>query len=274
MIKKKSIHQVLVMLVVWMSVVSLAGGCSANKADGAADDSYVLVNELEFVNQTLEQRADGNYIYQSQIKNNSNYTIRGISIEIKLDNGNYTTIATQDTLRPGDISGYIQCFGPSSGEIEEMKATRILINMYDQDMTHTVVEYDVNQNKYTYTPGDPYSDELPKVSVTDLEFVNPTLMPPSSDGKVLFETSIKNNSTYDVMGLVYTFEIQDGKNINLVVMDTLEPGKSTGTISCTGPNSGDMSEMETKMIKYSVVDEKGNVQTVTYDVRLNQYFIK
>lgn len=50
------------------TTLSLVMGCSANKAGGGADDSYVLVNELEFINQTLEQRSEGNYIYQAQIK--------------------------------------------------------------------------------------------------------------------------------------------------------------------------------------------------------------
>ena len=256
------------------TTLSLVMGCSANKAGGGADDSYVLVNELEFINQTLEQRSEGNYIYQAQIKNNSKFIIRGISIDIELSNGNYTTISTQDTLKSGDISGFIQCFGPSSGRIEDMKATRILINMYDENMVHTVVEYDVNQNKYTYTPGEAFSAETPKVTMTDLEFMNPTLTVPSNASGSVFETSLKNNSDYAIMGLVYTFEMNNGKNVNLMVVDTIGARESIGPISCTGPESGNMEDMETKTIKYTIIDEKGTSQTITYDVRLNQYFIK
>lgn len=262
----------LVSSIACLATLSLVVGCSSNKAGGGADDSYVLVNELEFINQTLEQRNEGNYLYQAQIKNNSKFIIRGISIDIELSSGNYTTIATQDTLRPGDVSGYIQCFGPSSGRIEDMKATRILINMYDENMVHTVVEYDVNQNKYTYTQGDSLSTETPKVVVTDLVFVNPTLTL-ASNGSV-FQASIKNNSNYAIMGLVYTFEMNNGKNVNLMVLDTIGAQESIGSLSCTGPDSGNMADMEVKTVKYTIIDEKGNSQTITYDVRLNQYFIK
>lgn len=274
MIPKKRLLKVLTFLIASISSICMMIGCSTNQAEGTPDDSYVLVTELEFINQSIQLREDGTYIYQAQIKNNSDYIIRGISIEIKLDNGNYTTIATQDTLRPGDISGYVECFGPDSGRTEDMKATRILINMYDQEMVHTIIEYDVNQNKYTYTEGDPFSNEEPKVLVNQLEFVNPTIKEGSNEGDYLFETSIKNNSDYSIMGLVYTFEVNESKTVNLMVLDTINPKESTGIVSCTGPDSGNLNDMKIKTIKYSIVDEKGNPQTVTYDIKLEQYFIK
>lgn len=274
MIQQKRILKVLTFLIASVSSISMLIGCSANKAEGTADDSYVLVSELEFINQSLQQRENGSYIYQAQIKNNSEFIIRGISIEIQLNNGNYTTLATQDTLRSGDISGYVECFGPDSGRIEDMKATRILINMYDHEMVHTVVEYDVNQNKYTYTEGDSFSSKEPKVLVSQLEFVSPAIKEDSSKGGYLFEASIKNNSDYPVMGLVYTFEINDGENVNLMVLDTIDSKQSTGVISCNGPDSGNIDDMRIKAVKYSIIDEKGNNQAVTYDIKLEQYFIK
>ena len=248
--------------------------CDANKAENGADSSYVLVKELEFINQTLDKKESGAYIYRSQIKNNSKYTIKGISIEIQLDDGSFTTIATQDTLLPGDVSAYIECFGPTTGNIEDMKATRITINMYNDQLKHTLIQYDVNGDKYQYTEGESMTDKKPSVLISDLKFINPSLGVSSNDGTVSFKTTISNNSDYTITGLVYTFELEDGKNVNLFSLDSIDAHEVSPVLSCLGPSSGDMNDMQPKSIKYSIVDQNGNSQQITYDVRLEHYFIK
>lgn len=248
--------------------------CEVNKAENGADSSYVLVKELEFINQTLEEKESGGYIYRGQIKNNSKYTIKGISIEIQLDDGSFTTIATQDTLLPGGVSAYIECFGPTTGNIEDMRATRVTINMYDDQLKQTVIQYDVNGDKYQYTEGEVMTDEKPSVLISDLKFINPSLNVSSNDGTVSFNTAISNNSDYIITGLVYTFEIENGKNVNLFSLDSIGPYEVSPVLSCLGPSSGNMNDMQPKSIKYSIIDQNGNSQQITYDVRLENYFIK
>lgn len=251
----------------------ILGACGTNKASNGADSSYVLVKELEFVNQSLEQKETGVYIYRGQIKNNSKYTIRGISIEIELDNQNYTTLTTQDTLLPGETSGYIECFGPASGNIDEMKATRITINMYDDEFRHTRIQYDVNQDKYTYVEEEAASDE-PLVLVSDLELVNPTLSDANRNQVVTYQASIANHSNYVVTGVVYTFETNENQTVNLVALDSIGANTTSPVLSCMGPATGNLEDMTLKQVKYSVLDSSGNSQQITYDVRLNHYFIK
>lgn len=267
---KKTMYIVGISLLVLINLVA----CEVNKAENGANPSYVLVKELEFINQTLDEKESGVYIYRGQIKNNSKYTIKGISIEIQLDDGSFTTIATKDTLLPGDVSAYIECFGPTTGNIEDMKATRITINMYDDQLKHTVIQYDVNGDKYQYTEGEAMTDEKPFVLVSDLEFINPSLGVTSNDGTVSFKTAISNNSDYIITGLVYTFELEDGENVNLFSLDSIGAHEVSSVLSCLGPSSGDMNDMQAKSIKYSILDQNGNSQQITYDVRLEHYFIK
>lgn len=258
-------------LFLFLSVLLVA--CSTNKASNEADSSYVLVKELEFVNQSLEEKESGVYIYKGRIKNNSKYTIRGISVEIELDNQNYTTLTTQDILLPGETSSYIECFGPASGNIEDMKATRITINMYDDEFRQTQIQYDVNQGKYTYVEDNATRVE-PLVVISDLELVNPTLSETNLNKGIVYQASIANHSNYVVTGIIYTFQTNENQTINLVELDSIGANATSPVLSCPGPITGNLEDMQLKQVKYSVIDSDNNSQQITYDVRLDHYFVK
>ncbi|HAX73688.1 MAG TPA: hypothetical protein DCY20_09225 [Firmicutes bacterium] len=253
----------------------MLGACSSQSKAEGANDSYILVKELEFLNQSLT-KSDVNdmYVYRAQIKNNSNKTIKGINIDIELSDGNYTTISTYDTLLPGEISSYVECFGPSSGDIKDMKATKILITMIDESNKETVIKYDVEANRYEYEEGNELSSEKPKVLVSELEFVEPTIVISEETSAQTFQAILKNNSLYKVTGVVYTFELPNGMNSYFMSQDVLEPTKSSALISSTAPESGELSDLVLKEVQYTIINDNGTTVNVTYDKKLDIYSIK
>lgn len=253
----------------------LLAGCGSNASSNGVDKSYVLVKELEFINQSLSKSQSGDvYLYRAQIKNNSSKTIKGITIDVKLNNGEYTTLSTYDTLLPGEVSSYVECYGPTSGNVKEMEATKITIRMYDENNKEMIIKYDVGQDLYQYEEGKALSTDSPLVLANQLEVVDPQLIMQDNEGVVYFQAAIKNNSDYKLTNIVYTFELETGLNSYLMTQEQLEPGQKSSLLKTTGPESKNLLDLKIKNIKYSVINKEGKSIEINYDSKLEKYLFE
>ncbi|MGX4599565.1 hypothetical protein [Faecalimicrobium sp. JNUCC 81] len=111
--------------------------------------SPVLVKDIEIVNPTiLDPDSIGTRYFKAQIKNNSKLPVTSFSIELELDNGEVAYLSSNDTLLQGDTSSNIECFAPTTGNLEDMKAKTISIVALNENKKEVYINYDVKLNKY------------------------------------------------------------------------------------------------------------------------------
>lgn len=112
-------------------------------------ESPVLVKDIEVINPTvLEPDSIGNRYLTTNFKNNSKLPITSISIELELDNGEVTYLSSYDTLLPGDKSSNIECSGPTTGNLKDVKAKRVSIVALNNAKKEIYIDYDIKLNKY------------------------------------------------------------------------------------------------------------------------------
>lgn len=245
-------------------------GCEMEAEEGAVNRHYIRIEEIELVDVSLEREADSEVaIYQAKIKNRSKYTIQGVTIEVELQDGQHTTIVTQDTLKPGDTSGWIRCVGPDSLKLKDLKTTRFTIKMMDDENQETVVTYDVGRNFYTYSESVEKENIDPLVKVEDIEWIDPKFV--KEDGSVKLQTYLKNNSSYAVQNIMYTFEDDLGETYTLYYPLEMEAGHQSSLLTTSNLSKKTWDDYEFKRVSYSY-QEKDEWIHVIYDVRLKQYF--
>ena len=93
-------------------MVSLATGCSnsnetkTEKKPSTKQNiakSPVLREDIEFVDKKiLEQEIHQELDTETKFKNNSNKTIKGITVEYDINNGESVYLSTYDTIKPGE----------------------------------------------------------------------------------------------------------------------------------------------------------------------------
>ncbi len=114
--------------------------------------SPVLVKDIEVLNATvLEPDSIGSIYMKANFKNNSKLPITSISIELELDNGEVSYLSSYDTLLPGDTSSNVECFGPTTGKLEDIKAKKISIVAVNEAKKDIYIDYDIKLNKYDVT---------------------------------------------------------------------------------------------------------------------------
>ena len=248
-------------------------GCQMEVPDGKVARHYVGVGEIEFIDASVEQEEGSDLaIYQTRIKNNSKHTIKGLTIEVELENGRHTTIVTQDTLQPNDISGWIRCVGPSSLQIDDLKMTRFTIKMVDDNYQETVVTYDVGRDFYTYNQLTKQEMIDPLIKVEEIEFVKPTLLKKEND-EVVLQTYLRNNSDYNLQSVMYTFEDEDGETYTLYSPLEIESQHQSSLLTTSSLPSTNWDDYQFKSVNYTYLNQETLVYMM-YDVRLKQYFIK
>jgi len=256
-------------VILFMMIILTA--CGMEVSEGEVNPDYVQISDIEFVDALIEQSEDSEIaIYQTKIKNNSNQIIKGLSIEVLLDDGRHTTLVTHDTLRPDDISSWIHCAGPSSLDLEDVQMTRFMVHVLDENQQEMVITYDVSRDFYTYELQDNQNKFEPLVTVNDIKFVNPTLVE-SQDEAINFQTYLKNESDYDVQSITYVFEDKNGQTYTLFNPLTIDSHTKSSLLTTSFLPSTDWDFYEFKRIEYTYMDENELVK-VTYDVRLKQYF--
>ncbi|MEN8075329.1 hypothetical protein ABFP60_00120 [Clostridioides difficile] len=276
--------KILITVISSLLVISLAG-CSSNGSTTAQGNGntastensnneakYVLATDLEFVNPSItEPDSTGTRYFGTQIKNNSKFTITGVSIQLELDNGETSYLSMYDTLLPGDTSSIVSCFGATTGNLEDMKAKTIEITMLDTDGKIIYVDYDVKLNKYSTTEGYEEEGVTSPVNVGELEFVNPHLLPADSSGTIYFETQIKNNSSVTLTGVSVELELDNGETSYLSTYDTLLSGDTSTIASCFGATTGNLEDMKAKSISITALTPNNKKYFIDYDVKLKKY---
>ena len=245
-------------------------GCEMEAEDGKANRHYIQIEEIELVDVSLE-REEGSEVavYQAKIKNRSKHTVQGVTIEVELKDGQHTTIVTQDTLKPGDTSGWIRCVGPQSLKLKDLKKTRFTIKMIDEENQETVVTYDVGRDFYTYSESTERETINPKVKVDDIEFVDPTFAPEGAGVKL--QTYLKNNSSHAIQNIMYTFEDDLGETHTLYHPLEIGGNQQSSILTTSNLSKKKWKDYQFKRVSYTYQD-KGQWVCVVYDVRLDQYF--
>lgn len=248
---------------------------SDNKGNSESSNQkkeHVLVTDIEFVGATIaEPDSIGTRYFKSQIKNNSKYKITGLNVELELDNGETSYFSMYDTLLPGDTSSISECFGATTGNLEDMKAKNISITMINDKEKYVYVDYDVKLDKYDIMEGDKAETLESPVLVSEIEFINPIMLEPDSIGTIYFQTQIKNNSKNAIKGFSVDIELDNGETVYLSTYDTLLPGDTSTKFECFGATTGNMEDMKAKKISIVALDEDKNEIYIDYDVKLDQY---
>lgn len=245
-------------------------GCQM-ETEGQVDRHYIRIGELEFIDSTVEQEDGSDLaIYQTRIKNNSNYTITGITIDVELEDGKHTTIVTMDTLAPNQTSDWIRCVGPESLSLEDVVMTRFIVNMIDKQNQETTVTYDVGRDFYTYQTTDLSSFD-PAVKVDDLVFADDSFI--KEDDGVTLQTYLQNRSDYLVQNVMYTFADEAGETYTLYAPLEIKAHHQSQLLTVSALSSETWDDYHMKFITYTYQDGDEFVE-VTYDVCLEQYFQK
>lgn len=79
--------------------------------------------------------------------------------------------------------------------------------------------------------------ETPKVTIKDIQLVDFKVRKPDSIGTIYMQTKFKNNSSQNIKGIEYTYEV-NGEKVYLSTYDTLRPWDTSTLSECFGPKSG------------------------------------
>lgn len=264
-------NQKKVMVLLWIAIFFGLCGCQMETEEGQVNKHYLEIHEIEFVEPTIEYQEDRDFaIYKTKIKNNSNYIIKGLTIEVQLENGQHTTIVTEDTLKPNDVSSWIRCVGPSSLEVDDLMMTRFTIKTLDEKSQEIIITYDVGRDFYAYKEQVVIKDEIPLIKVEDIEFVDPNLV--KVEAGVILQTYLKNNSTYDLQSISYEFEDKDKETFTLFNPLEIKSESESSLLTVSSLKYSKWEDYEFKRITYTY-QEKNDLVRVIYDVRLKKYFI-
>ncbi len=259
-----------IMLLLLMLIFGLCG-CQMEAEDGRVNRRYVRVGEIEFVDALVYQQEGSNLAtYQTRLKNNSKHIIRGLTIEVELENGRHTTIVTQDTLKPNDVSSWIRCVGPSSLDVDDIKLTRFTLKTVDDNHEEIIVTYDVERDFYTYDQQVSQEVMDPTVKVEEIQFVTPTLV--EKDNGVMLQTYLRNDSNCDLQSVRYLFEDEAGETYTLFSPLEIKSQSQSTLLTASFLSSADWDNYQFKTVTYMYV-ENGTLVNVMYDVRLEKYFV-
>lgn len=269
-----------------LSIISLISvtalvGCSSSSDNPSSNSSQkqneenkspVLVKDIEFVDaKVLEPDSIGTIYFETQFKNNSDKAIKGISIELELDNKEVAYLSSYDTIKPGETTSKTQCFGPTTGNKDDMKAKSVSITAIDGDK-EMYIDYDIKLDKYDVIEGDVASNTIKSpVVVSDIEFVNPQILDPDSIGSRYFKTQLKNNSKSIITSASFEYELDNGEVAYLSSYDTLLPGDTSSNTECFAPTTGNKDDMKLKTVSITVLDENKKEIYIDYDVKLDKY---
>lgn len=261
-----------VMIIMWIAIMFGLCGCQMEVEEGEVNKRYLQVKEIEFIEPTVEYEVGSDFaIYQTKIKNNSESIIKGLTIEVELENGQHTTIVTEDTLKPKDISSWVRCVGPSSMNLDDVIMTRFTITTLDKNSQEIIITYDVGRDFYTYEVNKQRNRETPLVKIEEIEFINPTLV--ESHEGILLQTYLKNNSNHHLQTIRYEFEDQEGETYTLFSPLEIKSRSESPLLTASFLTSLNWDDYEVKRIAYTYEVEDELVYVV-YDVRLEQYFIQ
>ena len=261
-----------VMIIMWIAIMFGLCGCQMEVEEGEVNKRYLQVKEIEFIEPTVEYEVGSDFaIYQTKIKNNSESIIKGLTIEVELENGQHTTIVTEDTLKPKDISSWVRCVGPSSMNLDDVIMTRFTITTLDKNSQEIIITYDVGRDFYTYEVNKQRNRETPLVKIEEIEFINPTLV--ESHEGILLQTYLKNNSNHHLQTIRYEFEDQEGETYTLFSPLEIKSQSESPLLTASFLTSLNWDDYEVKRIAYTYEVEDELVYVV-YDVRLEQYFIQ
>lgn len=258
-------------------------GCSSNgestsgagtKENIEVGKSPVLVKEIEFVDaKILEPDSVGQRYFETKFKNNSSKTITSISVELELNDGEIAYLTSSDTIKPGETSSKTECFAPSTGNKEDMKAKTISIIAIDGDK-QLYIDYDVKLDKYDVLEGEIEESKIDTpVSIKDIEFVDAKILEPDSIGQRYYEARFKNNSKVPITSVSIELELDNGEVAYLTSHDTLLPGDTSSKTECFAPSTGNEEDMKAKKISIISLNKDNKEVYIDYDVKLDKYDI-
>lgn len=261
-------------------MVSLATGCSNSnetkieKKPSTKQNiakSPVLIEDIEFVDKKiLEPDSSGTRYLETKFKNNSNKTIKGITVEYDINNGESVYLSTYDTIKPGEKSSKVECFAPKTGKEEDMKAKKMSIVAIEKDK-ELYIDYDMKLDKYDVVEGEIQESAKSPVLVKDIEFVDKKILEPDSSGTRYFETKLKNNSKVPITSVSIEYELDNGEAVFLSSNDTLLPGDTSSIVECFAPATGKEEDMKAKKISIVALNEAKKEIYIDYDIKLNKY---
>ncbi|WP_250675751.1 hypothetical protein LZ906_005645 [Paraclostridium ghonii] len=151
------------MIVVSLLCTFLLTGCtnSSNQSvdkkvsiNNNAEKAPIEINDIEFVDLEISQPDSiGQRYIKTKVKNNSELTITGIRVELKIGDKETTYISSNKPLKPGQISDDIKCFAPKSGDINDIEAKNINIKV-NEDGKMVFIDYNTGLGSYNILEAD------------------------------------------------------------------------------------------------------------------------
>lgn len=112
------------------------------------ENSPIEVDDIEFVGLEISQPDSiGKRYIKTKVKNNSDLPITSIRVELKIGDKETTYIASNKKINPKETSEYIKCFGPKSGNLNDIEAQNINIKA-NKDGKIVFIDYNTKLDEY------------------------------------------------------------------------------------------------------------------------------
>lgn len=116
-------------------------------------------------------------------------------------------------------------------------------------------------------------ESTPVVTIEELpytiEIENPT---PDSAGSVYGIASFTNESEYPIVGFTLVATLLDtNENTYYSTYDTVMPGNQSPNFDSFAPSTGELSDLEVKVVEYTIRLDDGSEQMIEYDTQLESY---
>jgi hypothetical protein len=113
------------------------------------DKTPIKLEDLALDVNVLPANSIGTVYMEATYTNNSDKTLTGYNVTVKLPNGEKTYLSCYDTVLPGETSPKFECFGPESGNFEECEILKYEFTVTNDDGSKTYVEYDNKLKTYS-----------------------------------------------------------------------------------------------------------------------------
>lgn len=112
------------------------------------DEPPINLDDIVLEKWLLEPNSLGTVYMAAKYTNNTDTPIVGVSFKVHLKDSNKTTfLDNYDTVLPGETSPDFECFGPSTGNMEDAEIISCEFTLQDYDGTKTYIDFD---NKLGY----------------------------------------------------------------------------------------------------------------------------
>lgn len=121
------------------------------KPNKISKEPIVKIEELPLEVKILEPDSIGTRYMEASYKNQSEYTIKGLSITVLLkDKNEKTYLAVYDSVLPGETSAKFETFAPETGKSEDYEFLTYEITVEKDEYTTIHIIYDVKTQEYNW----------------------------------------------------------------------------------------------------------------------------